>query len=154
MATGRDFAERTFFILSFYATSARIRSKSLCRLCVDRNLRIASHKCRNQLLCSACRRWGCIDIRFWVYLKRNGFFLLLQKNTYNVTHTNVKYNKLSKGKGSGNRRRINRTTTVAVPSGDANDLMPIIEPTRSEDEDDYEDDEDDDDNDDECVVGI
>lgn len=62
-----------------------------------------------------------------------------------MTHTNVKYNKLSKGKGNGNRRRSNRTTTVAVPSGDATDLMPIIEPTRSEDEDEYDDDDDDDD---------
>lgn len=34
---------------------------------------------------------------------------------------------------------------MAVPSGDANDLMPIIEPTRSEDDDDDDyDDEDDD----------
>lgn len=77
-----------------------------------------------------------------VYLNWNGSFCL-QKNTYNVTHTNVKYNKLSKGKGNGNRRRGNRTTTVAVPSGDADDLMPIIEPTRSEDEDDSDDDDED-----------
>lgn len=72
-----------------------------------------------------------------------------QKNTFSVTHNNVKYNKLSKGKGSGNRRRINRTTTVAVSNVDANDLMPIIQPTRSEDEDD--DDDYDDDDDDDCV---
>jgi len=61
-------------------------------------------------------------------------FATLQRNSYR-SHTNVKYNKLSKGKRSSG----SATTTLAIPSGDDyGDLEPMMASTLnfSDDEDD------------------